>query len=298
MDIRSLEYCATIARLGSFTKAAETLYVAQPALSIAIRKLEDELGVPLFVRQPRRVTPTAEGELLLRRAERVFQELDSLRRELRDVAELKQGEVKIALPPMFGIQFFPQLMVDFRAAYPGLTLTVTEGGADDIRRLLDSGEIDLGMLDARRVPAGWQQVPAVDDEMVLCVSPDHPLAAREWVTAKDLDGLDMVLLDHTFLHRHILDAMCDAAGVRYQVVLQCNLVPLIRRAAASGMGAATLLRSIVLDAPDLRPVPFRPSQPIRLSLCWRDDRYLSKANKAFVDFAVGWSRDRGIVGNG
>src|SRR5262245_26292445 len=109
MDIRSLRHCMAIARLGSFTKAAEQLHVAQPALSVSVKKLEEELNVSLFVRSARKVVPTVEGAILLKRAERIFAELDSAKREIEDSVDLRAGVVNIGMPPMFGQQYFPQL---------------------------------------------------------------------------------------------------------------------------------------------------------------------------------------------
>ena len=86
MDVRALRYSLAIAHFGSFTKAAESLHVAQPALSVSIKKLESELGVTLFVRKARRVEPTVEGLILLQRAERIFSEIDSALNEIADTS--------------------------------------------------------------------------------------------------------------------------------------------------------------------------------------------------------------------
>src|ERR1700755_2615591 len=113
MDVRSLRYCMAIAHLGSFTRAAEALHVAQPALSVSVKKLEEELGVTLFVRNARKVVPTVEGEILLKRAQRIFTEMDYAKREIEDSVELRSGIVNIGMPPMFGQHYFPQFAAKF-----------------------------------------------------------------------------------------------------------------------------------------------------------------------------------------
>lgn len=286
MKIRTLEYCATVARLGNFSRAAEALHVAQPALSIAIKKLEEELGVTLFVRQARSVSPTPEGAMLLKRAERIFQELDSARREIDDAVELRSGEVKVGLPPIHGMSYFPQLMVAFHSSYPGVTLTMVQGSADETTTRLDKGVIDLALLESRRVRPGWRQVQVGEEEMVLCVRPDHPLAQRDRVSGRDLDGLDMAVFDGNFIQRQLLDKICERAGAKFQRVVQSNYVPLIRHAAVDGLGAATLLRSLVESEPGLVALSFDPPEILQFSLCWYSDRYLSRANQAFVGFAL------------
>jgi len=197
------------------TRAAEVLHVAQPALSVAIKKLEDELGVTLFVRQRnKRLTLTPEGQILLKRADRLFQEVDSARRELDDAAQLRTGEVKIGMPPMYGLQLFPPLMVEFHATYPGLIVTAIEGSAGEISGLLDSGEIDLALLETRRVRPGWAHAQIGEEEIVLCVRRDHALSGHTRVSGKDLDGLPVAALDETFLQRNVLEERCARAGAK------------------------------------------------------------------------------------
>jgi DNA-binding transcriptional LysR family regulator len=286
MDLRALRYSLAIARFGSFTRAAESLHVAQPALSVAIKKLEGELGVTLFVRKAHRVEPTIEGRILLARAERIFTEMDSAIHEIADAVELRSGVVRLGMPPMFGLEYFPSVIAQFHAAYPTISMTVVEGSADEVGGLLDSGAIDLAMIESRRVRPQWKQVQVGREEMVLCVAPGHPLAKRKSIPGSDLDGLPMVLFNGTFIQREILDKLCKRGGSKPAVVLQSNSVGLIRRAVADGVGAATLLRSLAGGTPPLVAISFEPKEILRFSLCWRDENYLSKANRALVDFAV------------
>ena len=293
MDIRALRYSLAIARFGSFTRAAESLHVAQPALSVAIKKLEAELGVTLFVRKAHRVEPAAEGRILLARAERVFNEMDAAVSEIADAVELRTGVIRLGMPPMFGLEFFPGVIRQFHAAHPNISISIVEGSADEVGGLLDAGAIDIAMIESRRVRPQWKQVHVGREEMVLCVAKGHPLAKRKSIPGSELDGLPMVLFNGTFIQREILDKLCKRGGAKPVVVLQSNSVPLIRRAVADGLGAATLLRSLAAGAPPLVAVSFEPKEILRFSLCWRDENYLSKANRALVDFAVKASKSKG-----
>ena len=286
MDVRALRYSLAIARFGSFTRAAESLHVAQPALSVAIKKLEAELGVTLFLRKAHRVEPTVEGRILLARAERIFNEMDAAIHEIADAIELRTGVIRLGMPPMFGLEYFPNVIAQFHAAYPNISITVVEGSADEVGGLLDAGGIDIAMIESRRVRPQWKQVQVGREEMVLCVAPDHPLARRKSIAGSELDGLPMALFNGTFIQREILDKLCKRGGAKPRVVLQSNSVALIRRAVADGLGAATLLRSLAAGTPPLVAVSFEPKEILRFSLCWRDENYLSKANRALVDFAV------------
>ena len=182
MDLRVLQFAEAIGRLGSFTRAAEEIAIAQPALSTAIAKLEQELGVQLFFRMPRGARPTPEGELLLARAARIFEEVASLKRELSDVSDLRSGHVTVGFPPMYGLHYFPELAMAFRQRYPGIEITAIEGSATSIRDRLAAGTLDIGVLEARRVDPAWKTIRLGSEEMVIGVARDHPLASRRHVT--------------------------------------------------------------------------------------------------------------------
>lgn len=287
MDLRTLRYCEAVDRLGSITRAAEVLHVAQPALSVAIKKLERELGVVLFARHKRRgVALTSEGRILMRRAQSIFAELNSVKRELADAVGLRSGEVKVGVPPMYGLRAFPTLIKAFHTAYPGLSITLFEGSAGEVGGLLDSAEIDLAVLDSRRIRGGWVHVPMGVEEMVLCVHRGHKLARSTKVTGQDLDGLPMAVFDESFIQRNLLDQWCQKAGVSYSIILQSNSVPLVHQAALDGIGATTLLRSLVQAEGKLVPLSFDPPEIMHFKLCWSDERYVSKASMAFIEFVT------------
>ena len=291
MEIRVLRYFEAIARLGNITRAATELHIAQPALSVAIRKLEDELGVALFTRvRNRPIALTPEGKLLLARAMKIFQEVDSARLEIADTQELRTGEVRVGMPPMYGLRYFPRLLRSFLQAYPGISVTAIQGSAGDVRTMLESGAIDLAILEERRIDRDWAHVALDREELALCVHRGHPLAGRPHVRDADLDQLPLILLDGSFLQRNVLDQRCSQAGVSYSVVMQTNYVPLALQAAADGIGAVTLLRAMVDLHAELVALPFEPPEHFQFDLCWNDEQYLSKANRAFIDFVGDYHR--------
>ena len=285
MDVKQLRFCESIARLGSFTRAAEELHIAQPALSIAIGKLESELGVPLFFRHPRGVSTTPEGDIVIARASRIFQEMDSIRRELDDASELKTGIVRIGLPPIFGLHYTPKLVTTFNAQHPGIQIAAIQGSATRVGAMIDDGSIDLGIVEERRIDPAWVSQRIGQDEMVLALSAQHRLAARSTVDPNDLAGLPMVVLTPDFLQRQLLDAYCAEKEVEYKKVMECNFIQMTVLAAREGIGAVTLLRSFVASEPGLVALSFRPKMPFAFDFCWRRDRYLGKAAQALVRFA-------------
>lgn len=285
MDIKALRYVEAVARLGSFTRAAAELHIAQPALSIAIKRLEDELGVRLLIRQPRKVVVTRDGALLLGRARRIFQEVELLRHELDPSVGLSRGELRVGLPPDFGVDYFPRLLATFNQKYPGVSVTAHTSSAGETRRQIDDGTIDLGLVEARLVAKSWKRVEVGRDEIILCVRKDHPLARRKSVTGRDLDRLPMVIYDKSYLQRAILDRRCEESGSQPVIVLQSNYVPLVSKAVSEGIGAATLRREVAEKDRNLVSIPFAPMESFCFYLCWRDDHLLSRTSKAFIEHA-------------
>jgi DNA-binding transcriptional LysR family regulator len=285
MNLKALEYCVEIARQGSFTKAAQVLHVAQPALSMAVGRLEDELGVALFNRATRQISVTAEGRLFLARAEACLLGLQGARRELQDLNQLHSGEIRVGVPPMYGIRHIPELLMQFRARYPGIAMHVVEGSADDISERLATRDIDIALLESRRVDPGWESVLLGSDEMVLCMAEHHPLARETAISAPQLQDQAMLVFDNTFLQRHLLDTFCDNARVRFTVALESNFVPLVIAATRNGMGVSTLLRSVQEQEPGIAGVSFEPAQFMHFNLCWRVSEYLSQANRRFIETA-------------
>lgn len=285
MNLKALTYCVAVARLGSFTQAAHSLHVAQPALSMAVGRLEEELGVQLFNRAARQVTVTAEGQLFLDRVAASLVALDGARQALKDMTHLDSGEIRVGIPPMYGLRHIPELLAHFRARHPGIAMHVVEGSAEDIGQRLRTRRIDVALLEQRRIEPEWDRVALGQDEMLLCMSPAHPLATETSLRARQLQAVDMLVFDQTFLQRHVLDAFCAADQVSYRIALESNFVSLITRLTRDGMGMCTLLRSVLQHEPELIGVPFDPPQVLSFGLCWRRQEYLSLANQRFVEAA-------------
>ncbi|AHG39317.1 LysR family transcriptional regulator [Pseudomonas syringae CC1557] len=284
MNLKALRCCVEVARQGSFTNAAQSLHIAQPALSMAVSRMEEELGVTLFNRAGRKITVTAEGQSFLARVQVALLELDMARQELRDMTQLQSGEIRVGVPPMFGLNYIPEVLSAFRIQHPGIVMTVLEGSADDISQRLEDRKIDIALLESRRVQSSWDSVLLGTDEMVLCMNKDNPLALEPFLEARHLQDEPMVVFDETFLQRHLLDAFCDAGSANYRIALQSNFVSLVIKATVDGMGISTLLRSVQERVSSIVGVPFKPAQTMSFSLCWRANEYLSFANKRFVDF--------------
>lgn len=295
MDLRQLTFFVTVAEIGNFTRASEQLHVAQPAISVGIRKLEDELGLRLLNRQAqdRQVTPTAEGLVLLGHARAVLAQVASARREMAGLRGLERGEVQVGIPTMLGAYRFPSLVAAFRKRHPGLRLTVPEEGARSVQHAVATGQLALGIVAAVDLPEVLETMPLSRVEMVACVPQGHALARKRRTTPQQLAAWPLILFPRGYYQRELLDQLLAAAGPRPQVACETNLVPLMKQLVIQGAGCATLLRDALDRSDRLVAVPFEPPLFVDVAICWKRGRQLSRAEQAFVEFLTAAEKEEG-----
>ncbi|MED5526900.1 MAG: LysR family transcriptional regulator [Pseudomonadota bacterium] len=286
MDTKALRYFHEVAKLQSFTLAAQQLGVAQPAVSMAIRKLESELNLSLFHRQDRKVTLTDEGRRLLPHAERILTALTDAEHEMDELRGLGTGEVRVGIPSMLGSYYFPPILMAFRHRYPSLNLSVIEAGTWQLRQMLEAGELDLAVIVSEFLPPELEARVFLTEEMRVTVAKDHPFAGRQSIDPQTFFDQELVMFQEGYFHRKIVDRLAREAGRTPNIVFQTNLIPLIKSIVKQGFGISTLLKLAVDGEPDLVSIPFSEPVWLELSIAWRRGSYLSRANTAFVNFLL------------
>ncbi len=286
MDLRQLKFFAEVARRQSFTRAAEALRIAQPAVSIAIRKLEAELELTLLNRQEKKVTLTTEGEKLLAHAARIQDCCQAAEEEMAELKGLGRGEVRIGIPPMMSAYFFPRIIMRFRERFPDLKVIVAGEGAASIQDKIERGEIDMGVIAGHRISADVEHRHFLREEIVAYVPADHPLAGRGQVAAADFLSQPLILYRPGYYMRELIDGLAEKQDFQPDIVVETNLFSLVRSLIREGVGISTFLRMAVSDDPDMAPVSFDPPLYLELDIAWKANRHLSKANRAFIDFLI------------
>lgn len=286
MDLRQLRAFLEIVRQGSFTRAAERLHIAQPAVSICIRKLEEELELTLLNRQEKRVTLTAEGESLLRHAERILDNLAAAETEMAELRGLSHGEVRIGIPPMMSSYYFPLIIREFRDCYPNLKLSVNGEGAANIQRMIARGEIDMGVIAGQKLLDGLQSRHFLCEEIVACVPLDHPLAGRQAISLDEFLQEPLILFKEGYYMRELMDELMAGEQRQPLVVFETNLFSLVRSLIKQRLGISTFLRMVVSGDPELAAISFDPPLHLDLLIAWKAERHLSRANRAFIEFLL------------
>lgn len=285
MDVRQLKFFLGVAACESFTKAAEQLHIAQPALSIAIKKLEEELDVLLFNRRDRKISLTAEGEALFQHAQGILQGVAAAKQEIADLRGLLKGEVRVGLTPMLSSFFFPKIIASFKLRHPALKIAISGDSAWSIQRKIESGELDIGVI-AGEVPEGLDSHHLLREEIVACVYPGHPFAVRKRVALRELLEQPQLHYQEGYHLRELIDELCAREGITPAVVAESNLFSLIRSLVKEKLGLAFFLKMVVTRDAEVAAISSDPPLFMNLYIAWKKNSYLSRANRAFVDFLI------------
>ncbi len=286
MDLRKLQIFVAVAQAMSFSRAAEMLPMAQPAVSIAIRKLEEELDCLLFERQHRRVRLTSEGERLFEKASLILDQVADLEQSVRAMQNLLAGELSIACPSMLATYYLPGLLGDFLALHPGLKASVTQMGTARIEAMLLGDEIEIGVITADRAAPHpeLEMQTLVKEKLVVCVAAEHPWARRREIAISALHNAPMVVYENSYFIREKLDQLCAEQSVQPDFRMQTNFLPLIVKMVRQGMGATVGLQMMASEEQGIVCLPLKPRVHLTLALAKRRGRRISRANQAFVDW--------------
>jgi DNA-binding transcriptional LysR family regulator len=288
MDVHALRYFVEVARHQNFTRASEALHVTQPAISKSVRALEEELGAPLLLRERRRVRLTDAGRIVLERAQGILDSMRVIEEEVVELAALRRGRLRVGMPPIVGVAFFPPLLTEYHRAHPGIALELREEGSHHIEALVLDRELDVGAVVLPTDEKAFGTMPFVRDELRAVLHPTHPLARRRTLALEDLEDTPFVLYRPEFaLHGHILDA-CRRSGFNPTVVSESSHWDFIVAMVAANIGVALLPQTICrrLDRRQVRAIRLRGTAiPWNVALIWRRDRHLPPATRAFLDLA-------------
>ena len=245
MELRQLRYLVTLDEERHFTRAAAREHIAQPALSQQIRRLEEEVGLPLVERTTRRVALTEAGESLVARARRVLAEVEAAQAELAALSGVQTGRVTVGVIHTMGPVDVSLPLSIFHERHPAVELTVREQSSEELAELLRVDEIDLAFLSVtERIEShGLALRQLVSEELVVMLPRAHRLSRRRRVRMAELAGEEFISYRTGARLRELLISAGQQAGFEPRITLESNESRRIRRMVERGMGIAILPRS-------------------------------------------------------
>lgn len=286
MELRQLRHFISVVEQGSISAAARSLNLAQPAISSSIKKLEQDLNMPLFNRRERGIELTQAGAQLLPHARQIINQAHDAKLAMQSLEGLNQGHIDLAVPSMLGSYYFPPLLMAFRHQYPNIELNILDTGTRNIRRLLLDGEIELGVVATKDVTAELESGPLIREKMVVCMAADHPLAEKEAIEYKDFLSHDLALFRRGYYHHLLLDKISRQEQIKPRIAFTSNLLPLIKTVIRRGYAISPMWQVAIQNDDEIITRHFAEPFEVDVSLAWRKDSYLSRANQVFRDFVL------------
>ena len=236
MDLRQLRYFVQVAELGSFTKAAAMVGVAQSALSRRVRKLEDELGISLLLRNGRGVVVTDAGAIFCRRARSLLEEAEDARREMQELQGRPTGMVSIGLPPGISAVLTVPLVERIDKELPGIQLQITEGYSGHVHEWLLGGRVDIGILyNVEQTPTLTYE-PLANERLYLFGAPGRAASLGPRLSFKALSQLPLILPAQPHAIRRLIDGVSAKLHVSLDITLEVTAFTGIRDLVLAGRG--------------------------------------------------------------
>ena len=259
MEINALKAFVEVADQGSFSDAAEALYLTQPAVSKRVAQLETELGTRLFDRVGRRIALTNAGITLLPSARRLLNDARELRRQAADLAGEVRGRLSMGTSHHIGLHRLPSPLKGFTENYPEVELEIRFMDSEAACRAVETGDLELAIVTLPPKPLPNLEMSTIwDDPLAFMVGLDHPLAGHNRVTLAELFDYPAVLPGSTTYTRAILEEAVRDIGVQLNVAMATNYLETLHMLVATGLGwsllPATLLDEQVkrLEVPEMQ----------------------------------------------
>ena len=275
MNLRDLQYLVALAEHRHFGRAAEACFVSQPTLSTQIKKLEEELGVPLVERTPRKVLLTEVGRDIAIRARDVLNGVEQIRSVARRTLDPESGTVRLGIFPTLGPYLLPHALPLVRQAFPKLELLLVEEKTEAVLRLLREGKLDAGILALPLHEDSLHSEFLFEEPFLLAVSEAHPLAHKQGqLKLADLSNQNLLLLEDGHCLRDQALEVCHLAGAVERSGFRATSLETLRQMVAANVGITllpvTAVKPPVAPLDNLHLIEFKGQPPSRrVAMVWR-----------------------------
>jgi DNA-binding transcriptional LysR family regulator len=286
MELRQLEYFVAVAEEQNFSRAAQRVHVAQPAVSAQIQRLERELGQPLLDRTRRVVRLTAAGEAALRYAKAALGAVADMQVAVDELTQLVRGTVTIGTVTSHNVDI-PSLLADFHTDHPNVEITLSTDSSDELIEKVRTGRLDVAIVSVGpgEEPAGLDVEVVTDEAIQAAVCRTDQLATRKTIRLTDLNDRPLIALPVGAGIRRQFDAACAKAGVTPRIAFEASTPLALADLAERGLGVAIVPASVPRGRDRLHSLSIVPELRGRLVLAWRASGPISPAARALVDRA-------------
>lgn len=287
MEFDQLRLFVDLVREQSFTKVAEKHFITQPAVSLSIQKLEDELATKLVERTTRRVLVTEEGKILYDYAIDILGKAQEVKTVLQERQDKILGTIRLATVHSVGLYELPASLKEFIRRYPEVNIHIEYQLSDQVYHSVIEGQADIGLVAYPEDRGRVATVPFYEDELVVICNHEHPLANRETLRLRDLSGFPYVAFQPEIPTRKAIDTLFAREDVRVEVRMQCDNIEILKKMVEVGLGISLVPQLAVREEArngSLRVLHVTDHVIRRpLAIIHRKGKTLSRPQRAFVD---------------
>jgi DNA-binding transcriptional LysR family regulator len=287
MEFDQLRLFVDLVREQSFTKVAERNFITQPAVSLSIQKLEDELGTKLLERTTRKVLVTEEGRILYDYARDILEKAQEAKFVLQERQDKMLGSIRLATVHSVGLYELPASLKEFIRRCPEVNIHVEYKLSDQVYHSVVDGDVDLGLVAYPEPRSGVTTLSFFEDELVLICNNEHSLATREKIVLKDLTGCRFVAFAAEIPTRKAIDALFQQNDVRIDVRMECDNIEILKKMVEVGLGISMVpLLAVREEARNGTLRVHRLSDHVirrPLAIIHRKGKTLSRPQRAFVE---------------
>ena len=285
MTLIQLKYFCAACRCQSLTGAANELFVTQPAISLAIKELENEFGIILFNRQNNKLTLTTDGARFYEKANYILQYCNDVQLQMNNHGKPSRA-LRVGIPPILSSIFFPGMLDAYLEEYPNANVTLEEYGSVRAGDMVLHDELDVALINMEMYNIDrLDSAVLLHDQLMFCVSPEHPLADKEVFTPSDVDGENIILFNRDSVQNNLLKSRFDINNVHPNITMQGSQLYTIIKFIQSGNYGSFLYESITSELPDLKAIPLSPSLHTDIGIVWKKGRYISAQMQDFIYFS-------------
>ena len=284
MNLKRLEYFCQLAALGNFTRAAHKVGIAQPALTVAIQKLEQEVGLKLINRADKNSLLTAEGEVLYKLATQLLSQAKQVELELEELKELERGTIRFGVSAMMGSYYFPKILTKFQQKYPKIKIHIVDQGTAALEKMLLNSELDLALVRGDLENPQLRYTELINEEVVAGMVSSHHLATEQTISLAQFCQQPLVLFHEGYFLREAVSQYAKKYHLSLDIRMETNLIELQKSLVRNEVGITTCLSRILENEKQMTSTPFDPKIEFKLSLAWKKNHYLSKASKVFMTY--------------
>jgi LysR family hydrogen peroxide-inducible transcriptional activator len=284
MNIRDYEYIIAVAKLGNFGAAAKACNVSQPALSMQIKKLEDILGVQIFERKGKSFLVSDVGKQIIAKAEDIIRKNSELREIAKQAKDPYSGTIKLGAFPTLAPYYLPKIMPGLGKKFPKITFLLREEKTPELIKKLENGELDIALL---AIPTGvenMQEIAVFDDEFLVALPTNHPLAKRKILKRTDIADEKILLLEDGHCLRNQALEYCEIMGAHEMHDFRATSMETLREMVASGLGITFIPEIAAVPRKNIVYIKLeRPAPSRKIGLVFRNTHARSKVFKELAE---------------